>query len=221
MEVDQAIQQYGGVGLLLWAAAQVLVLFIAWSRAGIRARSHAEDIVGAERQAITLLLRNRDEDARKEAKRRDEDTRAQAEKTDKLEGEIYLLKSTMAIEREESSAQIDNLSDRLDKAQAERDQLEAQLKASEKRYQTQLEAAYSEIAVLREQIKHLETEIRAMEGERQKLVDELYREMRTTARLTSELARLQGQHEIIDRVIARIQPGTVIDPTVAYNPSPV
>lgn len=221
MEVDQAIQQYGGVGLLLWAAAQVLVLFIAWSRAGIRGKTQAEDVITAERQAITLLLRNRDEDARLQAEKRDEDARLQAEKTDKLEGEIYLLKSTMAIEREEANSQVDDLNHRLDKAQAERDQLEARLKASEAKYQEQLKAAHDEIDVLRAQIDRLETEIRAMESQRQKLVDELYREMRTTARLTSELSRLQGQHEIIDRVIARIQPGTAIDPTVAYNPSPV
>ncbi len=217
MSLEQTLQTYGGVGLLLWAAAQVLVLFIAWSRAGIRARSHAEDLVGAERQAITLLLRNRDEDARKQSEKRDEDARLQAEKTDKLEGEIYLLKSTMAIEREESAAQLDELND---KAQHERDQLENLLKASEKRYQAQLEAAHTEIDILRKQIDRLETEIRAMEGERQKLVDELYREMRTTARLTSELARLQGQHEIIDRVIARIQPAPQ-SPEISYNPSPV
>lgn len=220
MELEQIIHQYGGAGLLLWAIAQIIVIAVAWSRAGIRGKAQAEDVIASERQAITLLLRNRDEDARKEAKRRDEDTRAQAEKTDKLEGEIYLLKSTMAIEREEADAQIDELNKRLDAAQAERDQLEERLKASEANYQAQLRAAHSEIDILRTQIDRLESEIRAMEGERQKLVDELYREMRTTARLTSELARLQGQHEIIDRVIARIQPATQAA-EITYTPSPV
>lgn len=219
--MEQIIHQYGGVGLLLWAAAQVLVLFIAWSRAGIRGKAQAEDVIASERQAITMLLRNRDEDARQQAEKRDEDARAQAEKTDKLEGEIYLLKSTMAIEREEANTQVDDLNHRLDKAQAERDQLEARLKASEEKYQAQLQAAHDEIDVLRTQIDRLETEIRAMESQRQKLVDELYREMRTTARLTSELSRLQGQHEIIDRVIARIQPGAVTETGISLNPSPV
>jgi len=205
MSLEQAIHQYGGVGLLMWAVTLIIPIFVAWWRAGIKAQT----VVSAEREVITNMLTKRDEDARE-----------QAAKTEKLEGEIYLLKSTMSIEREEASAQIEELGKRVDEAKTERDQLEALLIASEARYQVQLEAAHSEIDILREQIDRLETEIRAMEGERQKLVDELYREMRTTARLTSELSFLRGQHDMIDRVLPRIQPAAQM-PEITYNPSPV
>lgn len=206
MPPEQFIQQYGlAIGLLLWAAAQILMLLLAsW-----RARMHAEDVVNQERKVVTEMLTKRDEDAR-----------TQQEKTDKLEGEVYLFKSTMSIEREESAAQLDDLSVRLDAARIDRDQLAARLSESERRYQEQLTAAHVEIDSLRAQIVRLEGEIRAMEGERQKLVDALYREMRTTARLTSELAFMRGQHDVVERVLARIQPGTPV-PETTLDPSPV
>lgn len=210
MEVEQVIHQYGAVGLLIWAAAQILVLLFAWSRAGIHAKAQAEDIVANERKTITRMLEKRDDDARE-----------QVEKTEKLEGELHLLKEIMAVERSESAENLDDLNRRLDEAKTDRDQLAARLSESERQYQRQLATAQAEIDTLRAQIARLENEIRAMEGERQKLVDELYREMRTTARLTSELARLQGQHEVIDKVIARIQPGGVVTPEVVYSPSSV
>ena len=206
MPPEQFIQQYGlAIGLLLWAAAQVvMLLFTTW-----RARMHAEEVVVKERNVVAKLLEKRDADARE-----------QSEKTDKLEGEVFLLKSTMTIEREESAAQLDELSTRLDEAKAERDQLATRLSESETRYQQQLTAAHAEIDSLRAQITRLEGEIRAMEGERQKLGDELYREMRTTARLTSELAFMRGQHDVVERVLARIQPGTTV-PETTLDPSPV
>lgn len=40
-------------------------------------KAQAEDVIASERQAITMLLRNRDEDARQQAEKRDEDARAQ------------------------------------------------------------------------------------------------------------------------------------------------
>lgn len=209
MEVEQVIHQYGAVGLLIWAAAQILVLLFAWSRAGIRAKAQAEDIVAGERKTITRMLEKRDDDARE-----------QAEKTEKLEGELHLLKEIMAVERSESEEKLDDLNRRLDESKAERDQLAARLSESEHRYQQQLTAAHAEIDSLRAQITRLENEIRAMEGERQKLVDELYREMRTTARLTSELSFMRGQHDVIDRVLAKVQP-VPPEPEISFNPSPV
>ena len=118
--MEQIIHQYGGVGLLLWAAAQVLVLFIAWSRAGIQAKAQAESVVTEERQIIHNML-----------KRRDEDARVQFERTEKLEGEINLLKEVMSIERAEADEQLGDLNKRLDEARGERNQLEERLKASE------------------------------------------------------------------------------------------
>lgn len=206
MPPEQFIQEYGLViGLLLWAAAQVVMMQIAsW-----RARTRAEEVVNKERSVLAKMLEKRDEDAR-----------TQQEKTDKLEGEVYLLKSTMSIEREESATALDDLSRRLDESKAERDQLAARLSESEQRYQQQLSAAQAEIDGLRAQITRLENEIRAMEGERQKLVDELYREMRTTARLTSELSFMRGQHDVIDCVLAKVQP-VPPEPEISFNPSPV
>jgi len=82
MSLEQAIHQYGGVGLLMWAVTLIIPIFVAWWRAGIKAQT----VVSAEREVITNMLTKRDEDARE-----------QAAKTEKLEGEIYLLKSTMPL----------------------------------------------------------------------------------------------------------------------------
>lgn len=211
MTIESAVAQYGGVGLLVWIACQLILIQLTQWRAGIRAEAKARDMITQEREVINGML-----------KRRDEDARAQQQKNEQLEGEIAMLRSVMDEERAASKAQISALQHQLDESAEKQRELAQRLTDSEQTYQIQLHSAEAQISALQQEIDQLKAQMRAIEAEKQSLVTRLFDELKTVARITGELEFLKGERSFADRVLAKITPTTYVEPGVIYAPfSPV